>query len=313
MALFYTRCLQDLPRLTINDVDRLVKKSCPTPSSKREKGFKMYIASYIDNYEGCALCNHLVALLYQTAHYSQLNIPAVPPVHSCTDTEQIWHKPRTLGVRPGPVGEMEFRKPSNSTTDCVRSSLYKALDGELPDFAMLRVSEVYKDFPPSLAPLLQARTTILCLCSIRAGTSAPEVSGGVIQHGPQDRSCNTRAEFMPGVASFEKDESDIYSLPRAKLAPQRQTQIHQARLRCIGFPQSDRRMTSKLRENDPKAEGVVALKMLPRIRGNRRISPRCSNASRISLLSTIADVSLLLMLMALRTYIGIQTWLAVII
>ncbi len=55
MALFYTRCLQDLPRLTINDVDRLVKKSCPTPSSKREKGFKMYIASYIDNYEGKSL------------------------------------------------------------------------------------------------------------------------------------------------------------------------------------------------------------------------------------------------------------------
>lgn len=55
MALFYTRCLQDLPRLSINDVDRLVKKSCTTPSSKREKGFKMYIASYIDNYEGKSL------------------------------------------------------------------------------------------------------------------------------------------------------------------------------------------------------------------------------------------------------------------
>ncbi|KAL6470614.1 hypothetical protein MHYP_G00217330 [Metynnis hypsauchen] len=51
MAFFYTRCLQDLPCLTINDVDRLVKMSCTTPSSKREKGFKMYIASYIDDYE----------------------------------------------------------------------------------------------------------------------------------------------------------------------------------------------------------------------------------------------------------------------
>ncbi|CDQ77064.1 unnamed protein product [Oncorhynchus mykiss] len=45
---------------------------------------------------GSFMCNHLVALLYQTAHYSQLNIPAAPPVHSCTDTEQRWHKPRTL-------------------------------------------------------------------------------------------------------------------------------------------------------------------------------------------------------------------------
>ncbi|XP_016115352.1 uncharacterized protein [Sinocyclocheilus grahami] len=112
------------------------------------------VSSHCSCVAGCALCNHLVALLYQTAHYSQLNIPAVPLVHSCTDTEQIWHKPRTLGVRPGPVEEMEFRKPRNSTTDCVRSSLYKALDGELPDLAMLRVSEVYKDFPPSLAPLV---------------------------------------------------------------------------------------------------------------------------------------------------------------
>ena len=52
MALFYSRCLQDLPRLTVNDIDRLVTTSCAAPNSKREKGFKMYIGSYIDNYEG---------------------------------------------------------------------------------------------------------------------------------------------------------------------------------------------------------------------------------------------------------------------
>lgn len=52
MALFYSRCLQDLPRLTVNDIDRFVKTSCAAPKSKREKGFKMYIGSYIDNYEG---------------------------------------------------------------------------------------------------------------------------------------------------------------------------------------------------------------------------------------------------------------------
>ncbi len=54
------------------------------------------VSSHCSCVVGCALCNHLVALLYQTAHYSQLSIPAVPLVHSCTDTEQIWHKPRTL-------------------------------------------------------------------------------------------------------------------------------------------------------------------------------------------------------------------------
>lgn len=35
-----------------------------------------------------------------------------------------------------------------------RSSLYKALDGEMPVLATLRVAEVYKDFPPLLAPLV---------------------------------------------------------------------------------------------------------------------------------------------------------------
>ncbi len=45
---------------------------------------------------GAALCNHCVALLFQSAYYSQMNVPAVPPVLSCTEGEQQWHKPRTL-------------------------------------------------------------------------------------------------------------------------------------------------------------------------------------------------------------------------
>ena len=51
MAMFYTTCLQDLPKLTISDVHRLVRKVL-TPRSKREKGHKMYLSSFIDNYEG---------------------------------------------------------------------------------------------------------------------------------------------------------------------------------------------------------------------------------------------------------------------
>ncbi|CDQ86837.1 unnamed protein product [Oncorhynchus mykiss] len=95
------------------------------------------VQSHCSCVAGSALCNHLVALLYQTAHYSQLNIPAAPPVHSCTDTEQCWHKPRTLGVKPGPVDEIEFRKSTNSCADGIRSSLYKALNGYMPDMDLL--------------------------------------------------------------------------------------------------------------------------------------------------------------------------------
>ncbi|KAI4872387.1 hypothetical protein NFI96_008463 [Prochilodus magdalenae] len=49
---FYTRCLQDLPKVTISDVQHIIQASSTAPRSKREKGFKMYVSSYIDNYEG---------------------------------------------------------------------------------------------------------------------------------------------------------------------------------------------------------------------------------------------------------------------
>ncbi|KAI4871214.1 hypothetical protein NFI96_003480 [Prochilodus magdalenae] len=51
---FYTQCLQDLPKVTINDVQHIIQASSTAPRSKREKGFKMYISSYIDNYEAVA-------------------------------------------------------------------------------------------------------------------------------------------------------------------------------------------------------------------------------------------------------------------
>ena len=38
--------------LTINDVQRIIQAATSAPRSKREKGFKMYVSAYIDNYEG---------------------------------------------------------------------------------------------------------------------------------------------------------------------------------------------------------------------------------------------------------------------
>ncbi|KAJ8016002.1 hypothetical protein DPEC_G00002600 [Dallia pectoralis] len=191
MALFYSRCLQDLPKITISDVHRLVQAASSAPRSKREKGFKMYISSYIDNYEvdisvaeyscvaGTALCNHNVALLFQTAHYSMLNLVAVPPVLSCTETEQRWHKPRTMGVKPGRVSDMVFifTKPKQFTiADGVRSTRYKAVRGELPDPDVLNVDEVYKDFLPDIAPLI---TTM----AINADVPLVDSAFGKVQEG----------------------------------------------------------------------------------------------------------------------------------
>ena len=48
----YTRCLQELPAVNVNDVNNIVRQLSVTHKSKKEKGFKLYISSYIDNFEG---------------------------------------------------------------------------------------------------------------------------------------------------------------------------------------------------------------------------------------------------------------------
>lgn len=105
---------------------------------------------------GTALCNHAVALLFQTAHYSQLSVPVVPPVHSCTESEQQWHKPRTAGIKPGPVGKMVVVKPAQGRL-CkggLRSTLFRGMTGPLPDLSVLQVAETYDDLDPLEKPLV---------------------------------------------------------------------------------------------------------------------------------------------------------------
>ncbi|XP_031172166.2 uncharacterized protein LOC116061933 [Sander lucioperca] len=128
---------------------------------------------------GKALCNHTVALLFQTATYSQLRLLAVPPVLSCTETEQRWHKPRTMGVKPGRVSDMVVMsaKPKQRTVASgVRSTLYKAMRGDMPDPDVLKVTEAYEGFSPDIAPLI---TTM----SISAGVPLVESALGKVQEG----------------------------------------------------------------------------------------------------------------------------------
>ncbi|XP_063043972.1 uncharacterized protein LOC134438351 [Engraulis encrasicolus] len=105
---------------------------------------------------GTALCNHAVALLFQTAHYSELHVPVVPPVHSCTELEQQWHKPRTAGIKPGAVSDLNLVKPvqSRKGRGGLRSTLYRGMIGPLPDLSILRVDEVYSVLPPEDRPLI---------------------------------------------------------------------------------------------------------------------------------------------------------------
>ncbi|XP_029955469.1 uncharacterized protein LOC115394311 isoform X2 [Salarias fasciatus] len=128
---------------------------------------------------GAAMCNHCVALLFQSAHYSQLQAPVVPPVLSCTEGEQQWHKPRTLGVKPGPVDKMHVlsAKPkSGTTTEGVRSTFYKGLSGDLPDLSVLQLTEVYKEFSADEVPMI-------CSMGISCEIPLAESSLGLVQAG----------------------------------------------------------------------------------------------------------------------------------
>ncbi|XP_048101408.1 uncharacterized protein LOC125295862 [Alosa alosa] len=127
---------------------------------------------------GTALCSHIVALLYQTAHYSQLEIPVVPPVHSCTESEQQWHKPRTMGVKPGPINAMVFTKPvpKRRVQTGVRSGFYRGLVGPLPDPCMFRISEAYSRFSLEDQPLV---TTM----NMRSDQPLVEIGIGLVQKG----------------------------------------------------------------------------------------------------------------------------------
>lgn len=48
----FTRCLLELPKISVNDLRRIVRVVTSTPQSLMEKGFKFYVCSYITGFEG---------------------------------------------------------------------------------------------------------------------------------------------------------------------------------------------------------------------------------------------------------------------
>ncbi|XP_030254932.1 uncharacterized protein LOC115570464 [Sparus aurata] len=106
---------------------------------------------------GSALCSHVAALLYQTAHSSQLRLTSVPPVFSCTETEQKWHKPRTMSIKPGPVNDMVIlsaRPKERKLVEGIRGNLYKGVNCTLPDISTLKVQDVYHGLTADEAPMI---------------------------------------------------------------------------------------------------------------------------------------------------------------
>ncbi|XP_034056443.1 uncharacterized protein LOC117535898 isoform X2 [Gymnodraco acuticeps] len=105
-------------------------------------------------------------------------MPVVPPVHSCTESEQQWHKPRTMGVKPGPINSMVFTKPvpNRMVQTGVRSGFYRGMVGPLPDPCLFRVTEAYSAFSIEDRPLV---TTM----NMRPDKPLVESAFGIVQEG----------------------------------------------------------------------------------------------------------------------------------
>ncbi|XP_051965505.1 uncharacterized protein LOC127631432 [Xyrauchen texanus] len=200
---FFTRSLQDLPSITANDVHRIIQTTSKTPTSKKDKGFKLYVSSYINNYEvsnkesgevtvrsecfrsmrksqkpHCLSVREShpagsvqvqkkqvqpCAVMWQLYCTRRRLLPAEAyissPVFSCTETEQKWHKPRTMGIKPGPVNDMVIvsaRPKERRLAEGIRSNLYKGVICPLPDISTLKVQEAYHGLSADEAPMITA-------------------------------------------------------------------------------------------------------------------------------------------------------------
>ncbi|XP_073700610.1 uncharacterized protein [Garra rufa] len=106
-------------------------------SFKAEENPPVITSFYCSCVAGKDLCNHMVGLLFQSAHYSMMKLKAVPPSISSTSSLQTWHRPRTQGIHPEPVGSLRVRKPKTSGRSGVKSTLYRAYTGPIPNNLVL--------------------------------------------------------------------------------------------------------------------------------------------------------------------------------
>ncbi|XP_031429123.2 uncharacterized protein LOC116221807 [Clupea harengus] len=157
----------------VSNKDRLtgtvsVRAACHRSMQKNEKPHSLRIvlrdaepvvmtSSQCSCKAGTAVCNHTVALLFQTAHYSELNIQ---------------------GVKPGPVNSMIITRPrlNRRMEGGIRSTLYKGVNGHPFDIGLLCIDDHYKDFAIEERPLIATM-------SISAEKSLVETSFGLAQKG----------------------------------------------------------------------------------------------------------------------------------
>ncbi|XP_039512225.1 uncharacterized protein LOC120467789 isoform X1 [Pimephales promelas] len=153
---------------SVRNREIIVRCRCYRSMRKREEPHSLQITLNVDTVPveftsssctctaGKALCNHLVAMLFQTAHFSMMQMQTVPPSTACTDTLQTWHRPRTQGISAETTDQL-VRKPKTSSRSVCKSTLYRAYTSHFPDPAVLAIGEAVKGLTPQ--PLISCVLT----------------------------------------------------------------------------------------------------------------------------------------------------------
>ncbi|XP_035282894.1 uncharacterized protein LOC118232225 [Anguilla anguilla] len=150
---------------------------------------------------GKVLCNHLVAMLFQSAHYSMMQMKAVPPTMACTSTLQTWHRPRTQGICTEPIQNLVVKKPEPSARSVCKSTLYQAYTGSVPGPSVLSLGERLKSLRPQ--PLIS-----LVLHGLSELSLVDSRFGPVLQGSPLSYQC------PPVVATSHVKHPDAPAFPK---------------------------------------------------------------------------------------------------
>ncbi|KAG1929305.1 uncharacterized protein LOC120474911 [Pimephales promelas] len=77
-----------------------------------------------------------------------MKLKTVPPTIPSTSTLQTWHRPRTRGINPEAVDRLLVRKPKTSSRSGIKSTLYRAYTGPIPNNTVLCSVESLKSVRP---------------------------------------------------------------------------------------------------------------------------------------------------------------------
>ncbi|RXN13324.1 hypothetical protein ROHU_029083 [Labeo rohita] len=89
---------------------------------------------------GKALCNHLVAMFFQMAHFSMMQMQTVPPTMASTSMLQTWYSPRTQGIAAETVDQLVVKKMRISSRSECKSTLYRAYTGNKEKNSLLETN-----------------------------------------------------------------------------------------------------------------------------------------------------------------------------